>query len=269
MAESGAMDLNATAPPEPVLCSICQDPVVLPPSQGARAVALLKCNHSFHLDCIGSAFNARGTMQCPNCRDTEEGDWLSANSFQPSTDSSSDFGNRVRWGRYPVFNFLTQSPIGGPIPISSGIEGGPTADLSNVQVSDGTEPRNEIEHPHFAALQMVHLAHRHTNPFGVDVQGYIGSSPQRSTQPAPRSRGTYVASGHGLRGRVIQQTASPATRSTPYPSTSRRVRPWVLSMASSSIAAEDVEPHHPGDVAANAQNSDIPNQVKASRRPQP
>ncbi|CAL5063432.1 unnamed protein product [Urochloa decumbens] len=221
--------------------------------------------------CIGSAFNARGTMQCPNCRDTEEGDWLSANSFQPSTDSSSHFGNGVTWGRsYPVSNFLAQSPIGGSIPISSDIEGGPTADLSSVQVSGGTEPRNEIEHPHFAALRMVHLAHRHTNPFGVDVQRYIGSSQQRSTQPAPRSRGTYVASGHGLRGRVIQQTVSPATRSTPYPPpTSIRVRPWALSMASSSVAAEDMESHHPGAVAANVQSSGIPNQDKASRRDQP
>ena len=29
-------------------------------------------------DCIGSAFNAKGRMQCPNCRHVEQGQWLYA-----------------------------------------------------------------------------------------------------------------------------------------------------------------------------------------------
>ena len=33
----------------------------------------------FFLDCIGSAFNAKGVMQCPNCRKVEKGQWLYAN----------------------------------------------------------------------------------------------------------------------------------------------------------------------------------------------
>lgn len=42
---------------------------------------LLSCASFIYLfpDCIGSAFNARGAMQCPNCRDTENGEWLYAN----------------------------------------------------------------------------------------------------------------------------------------------------------------------------------------------
>lgn len=28
------------------------------------------------LDCIGSAFNVKGAMQCPNCRKIEKGQWL-------------------------------------------------------------------------------------------------------------------------------------------------------------------------------------------------
>lgn len=32
-----------------------------------------------HVDCIGSAFNIKGTMQCPNCRKIEKGQWLYAN----------------------------------------------------------------------------------------------------------------------------------------------------------------------------------------------
>lgn len=32
-----------------------------------------------HADCIGSAFNIKGAMQCPNCRQIEKGQWLYAN----------------------------------------------------------------------------------------------------------------------------------------------------------------------------------------------
>eukprot|EP01018_Ginkgo_biloba_P017562 Gb_32414 [translate_table: standard] len=34
-------------------------------------------------DCIGSAFNAKGAMQCPNCRHVENGQWLYANGCRP------------------------------------------------------------------------------------------------------------------------------------------------------------------------------------------
>lgn len=32
-----------------------------------------------YADCIGSAFNMKGAMQCPNCRRIEKGQWLYAN----------------------------------------------------------------------------------------------------------------------------------------------------------------------------------------------
>ncbi|XP_009147226.1 E3 ubiquitin-protein ligase RFI2 [Brassica rapa] len=57
-------------------CSICLDTVA---KDGDRAWANLQCGHLFHLDCIGSAFNAKGVMQCPNCRKIEKGQWLYAN----------------------------------------------------------------------------------------------------------------------------------------------------------------------------------------------
>lgn len=44
-------------------------------------------------DCIGSAFNAKGIMQCPNCRKTEMGNWLYANSPRSSQDANND-----EWG---------------------------------------------------------------------------------------------------------------------------------------------------------------------------
>ncbi|KAL0641149.1 hypothetical protein Bca4012_102945 [Brassica carinata] len=59
-----------------VSCSICLELVV---DDGSRSVAKLQCGHQFHLDCIGSAFNMKGSMQCPNCRNVEKGHWLFAN----------------------------------------------------------------------------------------------------------------------------------------------------------------------------------------------
>ncbi|KAF3506299.1 hypothetical protein F2Q69_00003021 [Brassica cretica] len=88
-----------------VACSICLDTVA---KDGDRSWANLQCGHQFHLgnvflsfdfdvfdsielcqyvylcvffflDCIGSAFNAKGVMQCPNCRKVEKGQWLYAN----------------------------------------------------------------------------------------------------------------------------------------------------------------------------------------------
>lgn len=58
-----------------VPCSICFDLVI---DDGERSTAKLHCGHKFHLDCIGSAFNTKGTMQCPNCRKVESGRWLFA-----------------------------------------------------------------------------------------------------------------------------------------------------------------------------------------------
>jgi len=44
-------------------------------------------------DCIGSAFNAKGIMQCPNCRKIEMGNWLYANGPRSSQDANND-----EWG---------------------------------------------------------------------------------------------------------------------------------------------------------------------------
>lgn len=41
-------------------------------------------------DCIGSAFNAKGAMQCPNCRKVEKGRWLYANGHRSSADLDFD-----------------------------------------------------------------------------------------------------------------------------------------------------------------------------------
>ncbi|GJR47452.1 hypothetical protein Tco_1315555 [Tanacetum coccineum] len=41
-------------------------------------------------DCIGSAFNVKGVMQCPNCRKIEKGQWLYANGCRPYHEFSID-----------------------------------------------------------------------------------------------------------------------------------------------------------------------------------
>lgn len=38
----------------------------------------------FHTDCIGSAFNAKKRMECPCCRQIEQGQWLYAKGLEPS-----------------------------------------------------------------------------------------------------------------------------------------------------------------------------------------
>ncbi|KAG6437472.1 hypothetical protein SASPL_102389 [Salvia splendens] len=70
-----------------VSCSICLDVVT---DNGDRSWAKLQCGHQFHLDCIGSAFNSKGAMQCPNCRKIEKGQWLYANGSRPLPEFSMD-----------------------------------------------------------------------------------------------------------------------------------------------------------------------------------
>ncbi|KAG5232399.1 E3 ubiquitin-protein ligase [Salix suchowensis] len=72
----GGGGLNGKSFGVSVSCSICLEVVA---DNGDRSWAKLQCGHQFHLDCIGSAFNVKGAMQCPNCRKIEKGQWLYAN----------------------------------------------------------------------------------------------------------------------------------------------------------------------------------------------
>jgi hypothetical protein len=44
----------------------------------------------FVSDCIGSAFNIKGAMQCPNCRKIEKGQWLYANGSRSYPEFNMD-----------------------------------------------------------------------------------------------------------------------------------------------------------------------------------
>ncbi|PQQ00204.1 uncharacterized protein Pyn_26548 [Prunus yedoensis var. nudiflora] len=77
---------NATSPDSSsstVKCSICMDDVT---DDCGRTVVKLRCSHSFHLDCIGSAFNVKGVMECPNCREIENGVWRCFENGSPEPD---------------------------------------------------------------------------------------------------------------------------------------------------------------------------------------
>ncbi|KAJ0597783.1 putative chromatin regulator PHD family [Helianthus annuus] len=98
-----------------VPCSICLDLVI---DDGDRSIAKLHCGHKFHLDCIGSAFNTKGAMQCPNCRKVESGRWLFADG---SAHAISESGARdwmphegahdLSYSRWPIG--LRWHPFGG------------------------------------------------------------------------------------------------------------------------------------------------------------
>ncbi|XP_024016306.1 E3 ubiquitin-protein ligase RFI2 [Eutrema salsugineum] len=67
-------DGNCDSPKNSDSCSICLETLVKT-SDDNRTLVTLKCDHKFHLDCIGLAFNAKKLMQCPNCRQIEPGQW--------------------------------------------------------------------------------------------------------------------------------------------------------------------------------------------------
>ncbi|KAL2945401.1 E3 ubiquitin-protein ligase RFI2 [Bienertia sinuspersici] len=99
-----AIDLNVE-PESSVPCSICLDLVT---NGGERSRAKLKCGHEFHLDCIGSAFNMKGMMQCPNCREIEKGRWLyGSGSTNSSPEPSMDDGSV---DSYPFYFTVSEMP---------------------------------------------------------------------------------------------------------------------------------------------------------------
>ncbi|KAG7579198.1 Zinc finger RING-type [Arabidopsis thaliana x Arabidopsis arenosa] len=67
-------------------CSICRGTLVNE-NDIQRTLVTLKCAHKFHLDCIGSAYNAKGFMECPNCRSIEPGEWRFANGTHFNADN--------------------------------------------------------------------------------------------------------------------------------------------------------------------------------------
>uniref|UniRef100_A0A0E0QLT9 RING-type domain-containing protein n=1 Tax=Oryza rufipogon TaxID=4529 RepID=A0A0E0QLT9_ORYRU len=336
------MDLERSPPPPPpegggggggggASCSICLDPVVA----GGRSVARLQCGHEFHLDCIGSAFNAKGAMQCPNCRKIEKGRWLYASGHHPSPDI--DIGGWVTGETYDITSDIWQHniyvkmfvlstvfvhspdhtvgdhsnaassslvcpylalrgflhPVHVPSSSSSGaenssfhrhptsLEGHAAHDLSNTQVFHATESRNhDNDHRYMSNLPVSGIPDHSVAPFGIGLPRYDSSSQQRTRpyahhrplvhRPTPRNGSNMVTPlgsvpavmaetrghGHGARGHMYQQSMH-SLQSSPFPPTSRRVRPRALTITSFIAASSSAEigGHHGFAPPVNRSNS--------------
>uniref|UniRef100_A0A0D9XA98 RING-type domain-containing protein n=1 Tax=Leersia perrieri TaxID=77586 RepID=A0A0D9XA98_9ORYZ len=293
------MDLERSPPPHETAamgggggaasCSICLDPVVV--GAGGRSVAKLQCGHEFHLDCIGSAFNAKGAMQCPNCRKIEKGRWLYASGHHPSPDI--DIGSWVTDHTVGDHSNAASSSLACPylalrgflhpvhVPSSSsssaenssfhrhptGLEGHAAPDMSNPQVFHATESRNhDNDHRFLSNLPVSGIPDHSVPPFGIGLPRYDSSSQQRSRpyahhhplvhRPTPRNGSNMVTPlgsvppvmaetrghGHGARGgHMYQQSMHSSMQSSPFPPTSRRVRPRALTITSFIAASSSAE----------------------------
>ncbi|XP_062195779.1 E3 ubiquitin-protein ligase IPI1-like isoform X2 [Phragmites australis] len=319
------MDLERSSPASPAeaggggACSICLDPVL--GRGGARSVAKLQCGHEFHLDCIGSAFNAKGAMQCPNCRKIEKGRWLYASGHRPSPDI--DMGGWVTGDTYDItselpfgfqwcpFSGFTQPtsvfqereaeptsyhtvgdhssaassslvcsylalrgflhPVHVPSTSNSGaestsfhrhstgLEGHATPDLSNAQIFPATESRNHNRLPRYDSSSQQRsrsyphhhpLIHRPTPRNGSNLVAPLGSV----SAVVAETRGH----GHGARGHMYQQSMH-SMQSSPFPPTTRRVRPRALAITSFIAASSSSEIGGPHEFSApGAINRSVP-----------
>ncbi|PAN36475.1 hypothetical protein PAHAL_6G286500 [Panicum hallii] len=335
------MDLERSPPASPAeaaggggggaACSICLDPVLA--RGGGRSVAKLQCGHEFHLDCIGSAFNAKGAMQCPNCRKIEKGRWLYASGHRPSADI--DMGGWATSDNYDITSDLPFGfqwcPFSGFTQLASVFEEREAEPTSYHTIGDhSSAASSSLVCPYLALrgfLHPVHVPstsnsgaestsfHRHSTgleghatpdlripdhsmaPFGIGLPRYDTSSQQRSRsyarhhplihRPTPRSGNNLVAPlgsapavvaetrghGHGARGHMYQQSMHSSMQSSPFPPTTRRVRPRALTITSFIAASSSAEvggPH--GFSAPGAVNRSIPDAEGITRpmdRPYP
>ncbi|KAJ1269405.1 hypothetical protein BS78_07G208900 [Paspalum vaginatum] len=319
------MDLERSPPASPAeaagggggaACSICLDPVL-----GARSVAKLQCGHEFHLDCIGSAFNAKGAMQCPNCRKIEKGRWLYASGHRPTADI--DMGAWVTGDNYDIASELPFGfqwcPFSGFTQLSSVFEEREAEPTSYHTIGDhSSAASSSLVCPYLALRGFLHPVHVpstsnsgaestsfHRHSTGLEGHAapdlrfsrYDSSSQQRSRsyahhhplihRPTPRSGSNLVAPlgsvpavvaetrghGHGARGHIYQQSMHSSMQNSPFPPTTRRVRPRALTITSFIAAASSAEvggPH--GFSAPGAVNRSVPDAEGISRpvdRPYP
>ncbi|TVU04837.1 hypothetical protein EJB05_47973 [Eragrostis curvula] len=160
------MDLEGSPPLElaaeaggAAACSICLDPVL--GRGGGRSVAKLQCGHEFHLDCIGSAFNAKGAMQCPNCRKIEKGRWLYASGHRPSPDI--DMGSWVTGETYDTTSDLPFGfqwcPFSGFTQLASVMEEREAEPTSYHTAGDHSSSASSLVCPYLALRGFLHPVH--------------------------------------------------------------------------------------------------------------
>ncbi|KAF1860803.1 hypothetical protein Lal_00000216 [Lupinus albus] len=201
-----------------VPCSICLEVVT---SNGDRSSAKLRCGHQFHLDCIGSAFNIKGAMQCPNCRKTEKGQWLYANGSRSYPEFMMDdwahdedlydlsytemsfgvqwcpFGNLAHHdiaGQHAIFAEQTAVSSSshpcpyvayfGPIHPSSSNSGGTVSEASNFNHWNGSSVPSEMPTSYtFPAVYLnYHIWEHHSPPFST-ASSHLVAADQPSVTP--------------------------------------------------------------------------------------
>ncbi|XVF72617.1 hypothetical protein PTKIN_Ptkin12aG0135100 [Pterospermum kingtungense] len=216
-------DGDAAVPPSSeVSCSICLD---LVSDTGDRSRAKLQCGHEFHLDCIGSAFNVRGAMQCPNCRKVEKGQWLYANgSVRPLPELSMEDWNPDDDYYDPVYSempFRAQwCPFGEFTRIGS----------SSEEVESPSTTYHEI-HGHHA----IFAENAAASSVAHSYVAYVGPLPPTTLRSSDSAAAMRSSNG--------ELDALPRPRSFPHPfpfehGSSSRV---------GSSFVSSVFPHHPGN----------------------
>ncbi|KAK3041957.1 hypothetical protein RJ639_002265 [Escallonia herrerae] len=163
-----------------VSCSICLEAVA---DNGNRSRAKLQCGHEFHLDCIGSAFNIKGAMQCPNCRKIEKGQWLYANGCRPYTEFSMD-----DWAHDEDLYDLSYSEMSFGVhwcPFNHDLLGQHAIFAEHTAVSSATHPC-----PYIAYFGPIHPSSSSTNGSVPDVSSF---NSHWNIQPTPSEMPTSYA----------------------------------------------------------------------------
>ncbi|CAI9294130.1 unnamed protein product [Lactuca saligna] len=189
-----------------VSCSICLEVVT---DNGDRGWAKLQCGHQFHLDCIGSAFNVKGVMQCPNCRKIEKGQWLYANGCRPYPEFSMD-----DWTHDEDLYDLSYSessmwcPFGGFTRLAASFDEGefPTTAYHDLL------GQHAIFTEHAAVSSATHLC-----PYIAYVQPVHPSSSSSSTSSASVGDGHGHGHGHGHGGTYNNQWNNSQSASSEMP----------------------------------------------------
>ncbi|KAK2976904.1 hypothetical protein RJ640_024738 [Escallonia rubra] len=163
-----------------VSCSICLEAVA---DNGDRSRAKLQCGHEFHLDCIGSAFNIKGAMQCPNCRKIEKGQWLYANGCRPYTEFNMD-----DWAHEEDLYDLSYSEMSFGVhwcPFNHDLLGQHAIFAEHTAVSSATHPC-----PYIAYFGPIHPSSSNTNGSVPDVSSF---NSHWNIQPTPSEMPTSYA----------------------------------------------------------------------------
>ncbi|KAK4338941.1 hypothetical protein RND71_040403 [Anisodus tanguticus] len=154
-------------------CSICLEDVT---DNNGRSIAKLHCGHLFHLDCIGSEFNVRGLMRCPNCREVEDGNWLFSEGegpYEQYDEEESEEEDELESCQQPLMNIIVNAPTTVAI-IRNGI--------NSINMSDGNGPTTASNGGPMQILQQLQPMQNHA----TDVNG---TDEHEQAVPPPSTNG--------------------------------------------------------------------------------